>query len=99
MFRVHKWETFPKLGDGLELLPCPRPLILGMTPTPSGERGRGALPCTRFEQQLEKKFQNDIKIVKHKGPNTHVIIHAKAPLLGAQHKEIECRCLRYPINS
>jgi len=63
------------------------------------ERGQGALPCTRFEQQLKKKNLNDIKIVKHKGPNTHVIIHVKAPLLGAQHKEIECRCLRYPINS
>ncbi len=100
MFRVHKWETFPKLGDGLELLPCRRPLILGMTPTPGVARGGGgALPCTRFKQQLKNKIKYDIKIVKHKGPNTHVIIHVKAPLLGAQHKEIEGHCLRYPINS
>jgi hypothetical protein len=84
VFRVHKWETFPKLGDGLELLPCPRPLILGMPPTPGGGGGggaRGALPCTRFKQQLENILY-DIKIVEHKGPNTHVIIHAKAPIGG-----------------
>ncbi len=88
MFRVHKWETFPKLGDGLQLLPCPRPLIVGLSPTPGGSGGGGegggghALPCTRFEQQLEKIKIHDIKIVKHKGPNTHVIIHVKAPIGG-----------------
>ncbi len=58
MFRVQKWETFPKLGDELELLPCLRPLILGMPPTPGGKGGAGwgVLPCTSFEQQLESIY-------------------------------------------
>ncbi len=77
MFRVHKWETFPKLGDELELLPCLRPLILGMPPNPGGEGGCITLHKIRA---TTRKYIYNIKIVEHKGPNTHVIIHAKAPM-------------------
>jgi hypothetical protein len=58
VFRVHKWETFPKLGDGLELLPCPRPLILGMTPTPSGREGAGCITLHKIRATTQKiKFK------------------------------------------
>jgi len=57
VFRVHKWETFPKLGDGLELLPCPRPLILGMPPTPGGGGGGGG-----GAHYLAQDSSNNLKI-------------------------------------